>query len=345
MLPAFATLPGMPRLSSLVLPLVFLADAAFAQTVAPAAPADSMRSIVTRDFELYAPTDEDLRRAGDDLRIAVTQFMQYLGQSPKKMAFLLFKSAADRDRYDFRPLTRRGLPVVSVILPAKPPAGPGTPTGTPGSDAGPEPISHEAGHRFLVDYLDHALTMVEDGARRVAPEAASDPGAAHAAGRGTQAGGGGHPQHEALPDWLEEAVAALCERPAYQKRRIEFMRSRLSRRIPFAELLAMPLPAEPGAAGGGAKSSGPAKGAGSASSAQAERAAIFRAEALSLARFIANREDARYIGTIVEGVIGGRTFGDVLNTSQHLFSKSEALEKQWLEWMESSNGAVTRTKE
>lgn len=327
MLPAFATLPGMPRPLVFLLTLGVLAAAPSARAAhPPATPSDSMRSIVTRDFELYAPTDDDLRRSGDDLRIATTQFVNYIGQSPKKMAFLIFRSAAERDRYDFRPFTRRGLPVVPVILPATPGGSPSgaKPGGKPGSDTGPEPISHEAGHRFLVDYVDHALATARGGERGT--------GSSNAA----QAGASGHPTHEVMPDWFEEAVAALCERPAYQNRRIEFMRSRLSKRIPFDELFTMPIPAGPGAAGkGAAKSTGAAKAGGG--SAPSERAAIFRAEALSLARFIASREDARFIGTIAEGVISGRTVGEVLNTSQHLLSKPEALEKQWLEWMQSSH--------
>ena len=332
MLPAFATLPGMPRPLALLLTLGVLAVAPSARAAhPPATPPDSMRSIVTRDFELYAPTDDDLRRSGDDLRIAVTQFVNYMGQSPKKMAFLIFRSTAERDRYDFRPFTRRGLPVVPVVLPAMPAGSGAAPGGKPGSDTGPEPISHEAGHRFFVDYMDHALATAHGGERGT--------GSSNAA----QAGAGGHPTHEAVPDWFEEAVAALCERPAYQNRRIEFMRSRLSKRIPFDELLTMPIPAEPAAAGkGAAKSTGAAKTGGSAPS---EPAAIFRAEALSLARFIVSREDARFIGTIAEGVTAGRTVGEVLNTSQNLFAKPEALEKQWLEWMESSNGATGRAKD
>ena len=332
MLPAFATLPGMPRPLALLLTLGFLASAPAARAgQPPASPPDSMRSIVTREFELYAPTDDDLRRSGDDLRIAVTQYVNYIGQSPKKMAFLIFRSTAERDRYDFRPFTRRGLPVVPVIHAAMPggKTSGAPPGGKPESDAGPEPISHEAGHRFFVNYTDRAIATGRGGERGT--------GSSNAA----EGGPSGHPTHEAMPDWFEEAVAALCERPTYQNRRVEFMRSRLSKRIPFAELFTMPMPAEPGTAGkGAAKSAGAAKAGGG--SAASERAAIFRAEALSLARFIVSREDARFIGTIAEGVIAGRTVGEVLNTSQHLFSKPEALEKQWLEWMESSNGATGR---
>ena len=335
MLPAFATLLGMPRPLALLLTVGSLAAAPSVRAAhPPSTPPDSMRSIVTREFELYAPTDDDLRRSGDDLRIAATQFVNYIGQSPKKMAFLVFRSTAERDRYDFRPFTRRGLPVVPVIHPAMPAGSPSgaAPGGKPGSDTGPEPISHEAGHRFFVDYVDHTLATARGGERATG---SSDT---------AQAGASGHPTHEAMPDWLEEAVAALCERPGYQNRRIEFMRSRLSKRIPFEELLTMPIPAVPGAAGKGTAKGGSAAKAGGGSAAS-ERAAIFRAEALSLARFIVSREDARFIGTIAEGVIAGRTVGEVLNTSQHLFSKPEALEKQWLEWMESSNGATGRAKD
>ena len=117
------------------------------------------------------------------------------------------------------------------------------------------------------------------------------------------------------------------------------MRSHLEQRIPFGELLEMRRPPggpdreKSGKAGGGAKS-GAAKGAGGSAAALAEREAIFCAEALSLGRFIAHREEERFFGKIVEGVLRGRTVGDVLNTSQDILSKSEALEKQWLEWMQ-----------
>lgn len=355
----------MPRLPALILPFLLLADAVGAQTLrekraGPSAPGDSMSSLVTREFELYAPTDADLRGANDEIHVAISQFAHYMGEHPKKMAFVLFRSAADADRYDSRSLARRGMQAVPWILPAKPPGRSAPAAGDPppdrvGSKTPRDPLSHEAGHRFLIAYAEHVFVQTrgagldspDSGAVRAGPEGGASQ---KPAGRGTATPADLHPDHPALPDWLEEAVAALCERPSDQRSRLDFMRARLDRRIPFAELLAMRRP-NTGEPGGAKSGQGKAGGAGSTAkaapeagtakrestagnSAAAERADLFCAEALSLARFIAEREEARYIGTITEGVIGGRTVGDVLNTSQNLFSKPEALEKQWLEWMQ-----------
>jgi hypothetical protein len=182
-----------------------------------------------------------------------------------------------------------------------------------------DPLSHQAGHRFLIAYIEHMQAILQAAGLAPADTAGVREGDV-SPGSLVQ-----HPGHPAVPDWLEEAVATLCERPAAQSARLELMRANLDRRIPFPELFTMSRPQ--GAGRGGA-----AKGAGGAA---AGRAAIFSAEALSLARFIAQREgNDRFIGTIVEGVLRGRTVGDVLNTAQNVLSKPEALEKQWLEWMQ-----------
>ena len=357
----------MTRFLPTVLLLAMLAAASDAQTPqgarsGPAVPADSMRSLVTRDFELYAPSDDDLRGANDEIRVAVSQFGRYMGEHPKKTAFLLFRSAADADRYDYRAFARRGVPAVPLILPAKP-AGP-APARTAGG-APPDPLSHEAGHRFLITYVDHALAEARAAGLLPADSGAAPPGRTSGAGRVPQSGS--HAGHPALPDWLEEAIASLCERPSNQRVRIEYLRARLDRSIPMEQFLLMARPeAGPGGArstkaggasatgAGAAKSAGTAGAAGAAGGADAgkakgaatsgaaaavggadaERLAIFCAQALSLARFIADREDDRFVGTITEGVLRGRTVGDVLNTSQNVYSRPEALEEQWRAWMQ-----------
>jgi len=342
----------MPRSAFLLLLLLpaVLADPAGAQTLrekreGPAAPGDTLPKVVSREYELYGPTAEDVRKANDEIKVAISQFGDRLGEQPKKMAFVLFRSAEEAGRYDPKPLTKRGMQIVPWILPAGPPPGP------PGSGTGPDPLAHEAGHQFLLAYVEHALAQ---GAAKGSgpPDTSAAAGGATGAPGGTPRGIGAavsHPDVPILPDWLEEAIAALCERPSYQKSRMDFLRARLDRRIPFAELLAMPRPPGPQAAKGatpaaGTKAppkTGAAKGAAPAASsaAAAERLALFIDESLSLARFITQREDDRFLGTIVEGVMRGRTVGDVLNTSQNILSKPEALEKQWLEWMQGAERA------
>jgi len=342
--PRFRDDPLMPRLPLLLLPLVLLASAAGGQTLqekrhGPAAPGDTLPKVVSREFELYGPTAEDVRKANDEIKVAISQFGEHLGEQPKKMAFVLFRSADEAARYDPKPLTKRGMQIVTWILPA---------AGPPTAGVSPLPLAHEAGHRFLVAYVEHAQA-------EAAAQGSGAPGTGAAAGGTTGAASGdgaaaSHPDVAILPDWLEEAIAALCERPSLQKSRMDYMRAHLDRRIPFAELFAMQRPAAPAGAKsakppggtGAAPKAGAAKSTGAAGGppdASAERSILFIDEALALARFIAQREDDRFIGTIVEGVLRGRTVGDVLNTSQNILSKPEALEKQWLEWMQGAERA------
>jgi hypothetical protein len=310
----------------LLLALIPLATSAGAQTLkekreGPAAPGDTLPSVVNREFELYGPTAEEVRKANDELRVAISQFGRYLGEQPKKMAFVLFRSAAEASGFDTRPLTRRRMQIVPWILPPSPRGGSPPAGGVP-----PDPLAHEAGHQFLIAYVEHARAQAAESGTQL-PDPGTTPGGAAAAGGGTAAtpGTASHADVPALPDWLEEGVAGLCERPPLQRGRIDFIRARIDQRIPFAELLTM---RRPGAGGkGGAKGGKP------------DAAAIFCSEALALARFIAEREDDRFVGTVVEGVLRGRTVGDVLNTSQNLLSKPEALEKQWLEWMQGAGRA------
>ena len=333
----------MPLLA-LILPFPLLAGAAKAPAPRPGAAApDSMRSHVTRQFELYAPTDDALRLANSEILTAISQFALYLGESPKKMAFVLFRSAAEADRYDYSRLTRRGLRVLPWVVPASPP---GMPRPVEEGGDNPDPLPHEAGHSFLNAFVDHSLAAARSsGAGGPATDSVGSgpgPSSASAPNPGTPEPGsvvtGRHPGRPILPDWIEEAVAALCEPPSLQRRRIEFMRAHLDRRIPFAELLTMrqPKAGAPEGPKGGPRNGVRAGGAAAGTPAGAERAAIFTAEALSLARFIAERQDERFVGTIVEGVIRGRTVGDVLNATHSLYSRPEPLEKQWLEWMNPS---------
>jgi hypothetical protein len=303
----------MPRRSILfaVLPAVLLANPAPGQP--RSAVPDSMARVVSREFELYGPTAEDVRKANDEIRVAITQFESTMGEHPRKMAFVLFRSAAEAGRFDARPLTKRGLEVMPWVLPAGASA-----TGAPGDLDNPDPLGHEAGHRFLIAYAEHALAEAGKGGLR-ADTASATPNAA----------AGTHPDVPALPDWLDEAVAGLCERPSYQRNRMVFMREHADQRIPFDEFLQMRRPAPPPL-----RKSGKAASKAGAKPSAPDRAAIFNAQALSLARFIAHGEEDRFIGTIVEGVLRGRTVGDVMNTSQNLHSKPDVLEKEWLAWIQ-----------
>ena len=343
MLPASA----LPRVTTNLLALLLLADAAGAQTAQEmksesAVKGDTLQKMVSREFELYGPTAEEVRAAGNELRTSIAHFQDHIGRRPKPMAFVLFRSAADAGRFDLKPFSRRHMQVVPWLLPASPGHGSAAGQPPPAPSASTYPLGHLAGHEFFIGYAEQIF---------------AEAGKAGAGGTDADAGASGiklpvprHPECQAVPDWIDEAVATLCEGPLLQRIRMDFMRSHLEQRIPFAEFLEMrrpgaggPDPGKSAKAGGGAKG-GAAKGsdaksAGGSHAAGADREAIFCAEAFSLACFITHREDPRFFGKIVEGVLMGRTAGEVLNTSQDIHSKPEALEKQWLEWMQGAERA------
>jgi hypothetical protein len=335
MLPAQATAR---TLHAAALILVLLLSGAAAGLTAPvtprpAAPADSMRRHAWLGFEIYALTDDDLRRANEEILTSYNQFPSYLGESPRRMAFVIFHSAAEAGRYDFTPLTGQGLRVLAWVDSSNAAPAPQARRGDPGFADVPT-LAHDAGHCFLDAYADRNFGILQ--ARAAADSGREEDPGPHLPRPGMVVRAF-HPSHPDLPDWLEEAVASLCEPPALQQRRLEFLSARLDRRIPLADLLAM---SRPGAgartrAAATPRKAGRAGGSRSALAESAERAALFDAEALSLARFIADREDERFVGKLVDGVISGRTVGDVLNTTRILYSKPEALEKQWLEWIQS----------
>jgi hypothetical protein len=345
---------ALPLTAALLLACAAAAHAAPRSTTAGPAARDSMRSYVAKDFEIYARTEDELRRANVDVRYATAQILRYIGDWPPKTAFFVFGSPEELKAADLSRISASGLPIMTWVS-ERPPHGQRLPGFDPNLPAkcstrdNPYPFSHGAAHFLYRTYVDLALA---DLARKGEPSAA-DSGKWGAAGARAPAvapspTNPGHAGHAALPAWFCEAVATLCEPPALQEARLRFMQAHLDQRIPFGELLAM---REPPAAGtkrvaksGGAspvkRAKGAAPGTGLASaSAIPDRATIFSSEALSLARFIAAREYDRFIGVISEGMIRGRTFGDIVNKSQTLYSKPEALEQSWVEWVKQPGGA------
>src|SRR5262245_11719303 len=197
--------PSMPRPVTLLL----LVSVLFASRAASGAPRDipasldSSLKVTSREYELYGPTVEDVRKANDEIRVATSQFVLYMGEQPRKMAFVLFRSPAEAANLDARPFTRRNMPVAPWIIPANP-AG----TSAAGAGAPSYPMGHDAGHRFLVAYVEHSLAVAAEAGGNTS----ADPAAV-----GSSAPVGSHATLANLPDWIEEAVAAFCERPAAQK--------------------------------------------------------------------------------------------------------------------------------
>lgn len=182
------------------------------------------------------------------------------------------------------------------------------------------PLSHEAGHLFLIAYVNAKL--------RVASEP-KKPGA-------------GHYGHERIPDWFDEAVATLCEFPALQKTRQEAMVRLVEKRIPFAELFTMEHPVAQAlkdviGTAREQRKSGEVRmeiiTGGENLLPNPDRAIVFYAESLTLAQFLADKEGPAFIGQIAAGLLRGETMTQILRGPKSLPSDLQELEKAWVKWV------------
>jgi len=292
---------------------------------------DSLRSAIKKEYELYAPSDRALNVAGQQLNFALTQFMRYFGDVPPRIAVVIFDSPEQAKGFDFTPFRKRGIAALAWVLPrpgVTPAKGAGDPAAGAARSERPQSLGHQAAHLFFHILVDAKLAGVDATVRAEVRAAALRAAAGAVPGPDSATGHLGHPR---IPDWLEESVGTLCELPAAQNARLDRMRANLDRRIPLPELFGMesPLAAPPR---GAARASGrrPAK---PATAPAADRATMFADESLALARYIADREGDRFMGDIAVRLLDGKTIGEALSAAQNLFSKPEALERGWVEWM------------
>ena len=173
------------------------------------------------------------------------------------------------------------------------------------------PLSHEAGHFFLVSYAAERGSAFE-----------RDPDRTYS----------GVP---ALPDWLDEGFATFCEPPGMVRLRDAALRRQLGHVAPLDSLLSMVHPLI--ASGvldqgtGTATESGPVRVTVSAEMAGALRGAgTFYAQASSLFRFLAARHGPRVIGRIVDRVLDGEPMTDALDGEG---IDRDALEAEWRVWV------------
>lgn len=313
----------MRALSCLLLIAVGVGAPALAgQQLTPPGPA----SRITARYELYAPDEATLARAMLDVDYAAQAFLRYFGEEPPQIAVVVVSAAADLQRADFTALRARHLRVLPWVVESAAPGGEAAPVRRLGLE-GARPLSHEAGHVFLIAWVDVQLGRrpgaggVAQGSARTEPLTYGDP---------------------SLPDWLDEAIATLCEFPELQSQRRQVMRARLAERIPLPELFTMEHPvfadmrglieqARTEAAAGGQpgrvlRMQGPG--------AQNPRAAIFYGATLTLSEFLAEREGPTVIGRLVREVLAGKSVADALRAVVRSVPSDPAeLERAWVAWL------------
>jgi len=276
-------------------------------TTASGAHPAALDTLITRHltyYEVYAPTEAQLAAAQREIQFALEQFGVAIGERAARVVFVVFANEAERARYDLAPVRRHLLPVVEYVGVIG--AAPSRSDGAAVADArkyNPRSLAHQAGHAFFYEYVQSQL--------RKRGEPVDSIRATGDAARGAEA----HRLHPRVPDWFEEAVATTCESPSTRTTRLRAMRQTLDRHIPLGEYFGMTMPASP-----------------------AERAALFSNQALSMANFISAAENERFLGHIAVGLIEGKYIGQCLLDATTLYSKPEALDGQYVEWMKLRSG-------
>ena len=287
----------MRRISAVALPLLL---ALLSGAPALAAPPESLQVHRGTRFVMYADDPAELRAGAAQLESATNRLQILLGDTPPPLT-VVASGAGERLQAKLPDSLQHGGRVVLEY------AGRVAPWERRVGAPGPAPrtaedslrsVSHEAVHAQFAAWVDAVRARWPDGV--------ADTGAAPAA-----AAVPGHSRHPRVPDWFEEAIATSCEPLPVQQRRNAMLAARLGRRIPFERLLSMPQP-RPGTA----------------------EALMFSAQSLSLAQFVAATERAGYTARIARGIALGQPFGATLIDAQHLLSRPDVLEQQWLEWFQ-----------
>ena len=266
-----------------------------------AASADTLVVHTTREAELHAPTEKQLFVVAKQLEYAALQFERYTGERAPKTPVYVFASEAQARA--LAPAPRAGTRIFVWIgptrrMPRSRTAAGGGPALAAADTTDPEPaFMHAYGHAIVDGWAQRV--------RRAAGTPARGPGIS-----GTSVSDAAkHATDPGLPPWFQEAIASLCEPVPSQRARVESARAALERRIPFAELLAGPVPADPA------------------------RREMFVDESLALMRFIVDREEEYFLRQLAVAMVAGKPTSQALVNARVIYSRPEALEKQWQGWM------------
>ncbi len=272
-------------------------------------------------YTLYAPSAEAVRHGEDEIRHARRMFRRHFGTEPLALVVFLADEPADFDDVDLSRLRRAGAGFLPFLtqrhLRSMDAAGPAA------LIAESRALSHEACHVF-------ATALADD----------------LAGGRSMPARAYGH---AALPDWIDEMAATLCESPESKARRRAQLRAELDGRIPLAELARMEHPLTPERLGRIVR----AAHAPAASPVQFHRgpevervldgtkSSQFYAQSLSIGEFVFERGGSVALRALAGHLVAGRSLDEALREVSRVAPaippSGAELEKQWLAWVVSGN--------
>ena len=275
-------------------------------------------------YALYAPSAAALREGVEELEHARRTFRDRLGVEPVELVVVLADSAAALRDPEVAALRRPGagfLPFVTRAAVGRADATADSATVAQARfRAGAKTLAHEACHQLVAGYAEKA------------------------GGRGRAPAGYGH---GALPDWVDEMAATLCESPDARARRREHLRASLAERIPLAELAVMEHPVSVAVS---TRPAGSAPVVDRGATVQVLRgdeareflrgmnAPLFYSQSLSLGEFLSERGGPEGLRTVVDRLARGRTLDQALADARRrapaLPGSVAELEVEWLRWVE-----------
>jgi hypothetical protein len=273
------------------------------------AAASTLDSLVTERFVIFGSADQ-IARARADIDSAVSTFKRQFGEYAPRFAVLLANSPSEFVTFDLAAMRARGMRTLPFLV--------GGPAMSPLGEI--HALGHESCHVMLLSWLDSQLG-------RTLP-LVPQPGAQLMYG------------DRDAPDWLDEAVAVLCEPQSMRDGR----RAQLPKaggRIPLAQLLTMEHPVMPRMRAMRANDPGLNDGKPHVTisrtallpdDAEAHTLGAFYAEALSLAEFLrATRGDAGF-ARVASALARGQTLPATVAAIDGKPTDFAALEAAWLQW-------------
>ena len=258
-----------------------------------------------------------------EVRYAWERFRTLFGESPAELVVVLADDPRQLREMNTASLQRQGATLLPFVTRAHLNAHAGEPGDGPSTEL--KPLAHEACHLYVA-----AL------ANRVA-NAPADPRDSYG--------------HRALPDWFDETAATLCESTEGRAARRRQFRASLHRRIPLREFERMPHPLSdakllerlaadrpPGQVWVQVSSSDEMKRL-----LPDTNAGVFYSQALSLGEFLAERGGPGALRGLVRPLAEGKTLDQALAEARRdapgLPATVEALEAEWIRWVERQDGA------
>lgn len=273
------------------------------------------------DYDLYTADPEEAADAADQLDYAAERFRELFGTDPRRIAVVLFEHPEHVQDYDFDPIREQGLlglPWLSdeaLIAAARRVMGSMADRGSLPTRA----LSHEACHMYLIAHVSAELGYDDPNERLAALDESSY----------------GDPR---MPDWFDEAVAVLCEPDEMRADRRAAMRGGLEMRTPLADFFALEHPSQHATPAGAPREEerqrrGPRI---TITRGNAGGPDLFYPQALSVAEFLIDREGPEIIGWLADVFTQGDAMEAMLAEVENLPDDVEALEAEWLRWMEGS---------